>query len=260
MRGLLIYDKEDYNKNTEYISWLVNEAKNLGMEIILVFKSDFFSKGYDTISEHIEFAINRSRSYEISLILELSGIRVFNNSTVALLGNNKLAAYKYARDKNIRFPRICTSWDNPKGIISKPNNGHGGNDVDLLVNVDLINEKNRLQQEYISDVVGDIRFYILNNKIIHSVIRSSNGGVVSNYCKGGNVKIYDYSVADEELVGKLISGLNIDYAGVDFLLTTNNELVFNEIEDVVGSRMLSFLGINNTTPLFLKHIKNEMKK
>ena len=51
----------------------------------------------------------------------------------------------------------------------------------------------------------------------------------------------------------------MDYAGIDFLLTKDNKLIFNEIEDVVGSRMLSKLGINNTTDLYLEHIGKELK-
>ena len=52
----------------------------------------------------------------------------------------------------------------------------------------------------------------------------------------------------------MIMLLKVDYAGFDFFITKEGKLIFNEIEDAVGSRMLSLLGENETVPLFVEHI------
>lgn len=66
-----------------------------------------------------------------------------------------------------------------------------------------------------------------------------------------------YEASDEQLkiITKLIKRIGIvDFVGIDFFLTDNGQFIFNEIEDVVGSRMLSALGCNNTVPLYVEHI------
>ena len=55
-----------------------------------------------------------------------------------------------------------------------------------------------------------------------------------------------------------MSLLDIDYVGVDFFLTKSGEFIFTELENAVGSRMLSVLGENNTVPLFVEHIINSI--
>lgn len=258
MNGLLIYNKEDYLRNESYADWLIQTGKEFGLNIKLIFGEDFLTKGIPS-HEKIHFVINRTRSYEISLMFELNNIRVFNNSTITLLGNNKLAAYKYAEDKGYTYPKVLISWENGKNIISKPYDGHGGQGIDLIENVDFNDGKIRLQQEFIENLVGDIRFYVINNRIVHGVLRTSKEKIISNFTQGGEIQYYDYTPKEREYVENFIRDIRVDYAGLDFLLTKDNRLIFNEIEDVVGSRMLSKLGINNTTKLYFEHIANEMK-
>ncbi len=258
MKGLLIYNQEDYLRNESYVDWLIQTAKEFDLSLKLLFKEDFLKKGLSAEDE-VQFAINRTRSYEISLIFELNDIRVFNNSTVTLLGNNKLAAYKYAKDKGYTYPSIFLAWQNKKNIISKPYNGHGGQGIDLVENIDFNDGNIRLQQEFLQDIIGDIRFYVIDNRIIHSVLRIPRDKIISNFSQGGEIEYYQYNSYQKEYVENFIKDLKIDYAGIDFLLTRDNKLIFNEIEDVVGSRMLSKLGINNTTELYLEHIAKEMK-
>ncbi len=145
-------------------------------------------------------------------------------------------------------------------MISKPNDGHGGEGIGLLSQIHLDDGYFRIQQGLVTDIVGDIRFYIIDNQIVHGILRSSGEKLVSNYSQGGKVEIYPYSPDEKAYVEALIENLHVDYAGIDFLLTHDGRLIFNEIEDVVGSRMLSHLGINNTTDLFLAHIMSITNK
>ena len=53
---------------------------------------------------------------------------------------------------------------------------------------------------------------------------------------------------------KVINLFSIDYAGIDFLINENNELIFNEIEDSVGARALYELTDINIASLYIEHI------
>lgn len=253
MNGLLVYSKKDLKKNSEYISWLVNEALKRNIKLEVTTDEDIQTKGVSSLKS-VDFVINRSRSYEISLLFELNDIRVFNNSKVTLIGNNKLAAYDYAKKKGFKFPKLFLNFSDEKQILIKPNEGHGGEGIHLVNAKHSMPCTKKLKQEFISDLIGDIRFYVINNEIIKAVIRFSNEKIVSNYSQGGKFEVYDYSKGEEALIKKFMIGTTFDYVGLDFFLTKSHVLLFNEIEDVVGSRMLSHLGINNTTELYLEHI------
>ena len=46
--------------------------------------------------------------------------------------------------------------------------------------------------------------------------------------------------------------------GIDFIIGDRNELIFNEIEDVVGARMLYQTSNINLVGLYLDYIKSEI--
>jgi len=253
MKGLLVYSKEDVKKNAEYISWFISAGKKKNIILDLKSTDEIRINGINSLKS-LDFVINRSRSYEVSLLFELNDIRVFNNSKVTLLGNNKLSAYAYAKKKNYKFPKILLNTLESDQVISKPNDGHGGKDIHLVTASSPATGENTIQQEFMSDILGDIRFYIINNEIIKAVIRSSKEKILSNFSQGGDFEVYHYSKEEENYIKKFMKDIIFDYVGLDFFLTQEKELIFNEIEDVVGSRMLSHLGINNTTELYLDHI------
>ena len=54
---------------------------------------------------------------------------------------------------------------------------------------------------------------------------------------------------------KIANELKADYCGIDFLLFGNDDtLIFNEIEDVVGARMLSECSDIDYISLYVNHI------
>lgn len=254
LKGLLLYNREDYEKNASYVDWLIQEAASKGIALVFQLKDVFLQSGLES-NHGFDFLINRTRSYDISLMFELNDIRVFNPSEVTLIGNNKLAGYRFAKSKGYPISPIYLDFAHREGILSKPNDGHGGEGIGLLHQVDLADGYLRIQQGLVTELLGDIRFYVIDNQVIYGVLRSSGESLVSNFSQGGQVQLYPFSADEKAYVEGLIKDIQVDYAGVDFLLKKDGQLIFNEIEDVVGSRMLSHLGINNTTDLFLEHIK-----
>ena len=81
------------------------------------------------------------------------------------------------------------------------------------------------------------------------------GSILCNYKHGSEIQLYEASSEQFKIVTKLIDSIGIvDFVGIDFFLTEDGKFIFNEIEDVVGSRMLSALGCNDTVPLYVEHI------
>lgn len=249
MIGYLIYKKEEVSK--DYTKWLISEFKKHNIELKLLYLEDFFIDG---INEKIDFAINKTRDRNISYMLEINNIRVFNNSFITDLSNNKLLAYKHAKDNGLKFSDILIKKPN-KNFIKKTVDGHGGNDVYLVEN-NFVERTNIMCQAFIEETVGDIRFFVVDNKIINACIRQNENNFLHNYKKGAKVSLYNYGKYEIDLINRFLEGIHCDYVGIDFLMCKNGELLFNEIEDVCGSRMLSFLGenINNTTSEFLEHV------
>ena len=54
---------------------------------------------------------------------------------------------------------------------------------------------------------------------------------------GGRAEVYNLSDEEREKVEKVIRLFDFDFVGIDFIFN-NGKIVFNEIEDVVGSRMV----------------------
>lgn len=256
--GILIYNEKDIEKNNSYISWLIEEGRKRGLNIRLILDKDINDLEYN-----FKFAINRSRNFNLTYKLEEEGIRVYNNYKFCILGNDKLIAYDYIDTLGIKYPKVFRNLDNSfkiNKVIEKPKNGHGGSDIRIVNEYDNLDFSKNVYQEYIEDYIGDIRFYVIKNKIEHAVIRiPKENSIISNFTKGGDVQIYNYSNKEEKIINKILENLNIDFGGIDFLFLRNGELLFNEFEDAVGSRMLSYLGINDTMEKFLNHISNEVK-
>ena len=119
--------------------------------------------------------------------------------------------------------------------------GHGGSEV-LLINckeeASRIDNSNNayIYQKYIPNN-GDVRLYVLDNRVIAAIKRKSDKDFRNNYSLGGRVELFEPSKEMEELAIQISKLLKADYVGVDFLLTNDGYFV-NEIEDPVGARML----------------------
>ncbi len=248
MKGLIIYKKNE--ASVDYIEWLLNEFKINGINLELLYYEDFLEKGY---KEKIDFVINKTRDVNISYIFELNNIKVINNSLITELSANKLKAYAHAKNNGLKTADVLLNNNNEK-FIRKKIDGHGGEDI-TLTDVGFIDEENYLCQKYLGDTVGDIRFFVIGNKIVNACIRKNEKHFLHNFKKGANVSIYNVDDIATRKVNSFLNGIYCDFVGIDFLLQKDGELIFNEIEDVCGSRMLSFLGCNNTTNEYIIHIK-----
>jgi hypothetical protein len=95
---------------------------------------------------------------------------------------------------------------------------------------------------------------IKDNKIVKAILRKSTKDFRANYSISKSAEVYELNENEISLINKVINLFSIDYAGIDFLINENNELIFNEIEDSVGARALYELTDINIASLYIEHI------
>ena len=147
-----------------------------------------------------------------------------------------------------------------KGYVIKSVDGHGGSQVFSLnddgtklgsYRKNRDNAKNNIYkslqghdcvlQKRIDSDSNDIRVYIVFGKIYAAVLRHGNDGFKSNFSLGGSVEEYFLDEEQKKFIEKFIEAFGagqLSMAGIDFILTRDGNLIFNELEEMVGSRML----------------------
>lgn len=152
-------------------------------------------------------------------------------------------------------------------IVIKSVNGHGGSEVALLpvtihkgqnLQEALSNQSDQdrqklltmlktyrgkevLLQEKIASKSRDVRVYIVGNAIYQAVLRQGKEDFRSNFSLGGKVSAYSMNEKEKEWVNafvKAFSKRTLGMAGIDFLIDEQGRWIFNELEEMVGCRML----------------------
>ena len=262
--GLIIYSKEDKDKN----AWFINRCieRFAESDIKLIYQDVGSVLDYVT-NNKVDFAIYRSRDYKIVEALEALGIKCFNNSLTNKIANDKYLTYQFLNEQNIPCLKSNLSIDKLEcPFVMKSTDGHGGQEVYLINSKDEVEKYRKNSKKYVYQQFykndGDLRVYVLNKKVIGSVLRNSHSDFRSNFSLGGEITIYEpeQSVLDKAI--KIANLLDSDYIGVDFL-KVNNEWLVNEIEDPVGARMLfKAYGIDTATLLsdyILREITDKSK-
>ena len=258
MEFWLIYRKEDVQKNKAYIDNYLRFAPSFGLlcRLVLTDELEFgvkngtpFVKGP---SELPAFAVVRAIRPDISKYLEKCGIRCFNSAFVSEICNNKAYTYSFLSGRGIPMPDtvFIKNVDLEKyletcacGKIIKAVEGHGGSQVVMFDKnaaeiLKIIGKSDVVIQERIGTKARDLRVYVIGNRIVASVLRSSESDFRANFSLGGDVRLYNLSSDEEKIVRKIIDCFEFDFVGIDFLIDDNGKMIFNEIEDVVGARML----------------------
>lgn len=264
MKGLLIYNREGAKRNKTAIEIYLREAEKRGIMLSFGYEEDIKS------IPSVDFAIMRNYNYPLSQGLEKNGIRVFNNSFVSEIANDKEKTYRYALEKGIPvmethlyIPGETPSLEYP--FVLKPCGGHGGAGVSLVHNekelekaLIPIKDEKLIIQKVASDKGKDLRVYIIGNKIITGMLRTSDTDFRSNFCLGGKAEIHFPNEKELEVIHKVLSVFDFDYAGID-LIYHNGKPVLNEIEDVAGARMIYSKTDIDIIGLFIEYIENEMR-
>ncbi len=296
MTGWLIYDKCGAAYNRTYIDFYIEEGRKLDIMVRLILVEDLeigIAKGEGYINHcgkqavYPDFAICRTVDPLLSMQLELLWIPVFNNAKVAKICNNKARTYQYLSGAGIPMidTRFCRNEKMEEEIRSlkeisviKAVDGHGGSQVFLFPPQEETQEQDIPEEEtYLQDILAalgtsdvviqplvgrrhqDLRVYVIGKEIIACVLRTAREGFKSNFSLGGQVCLYELTREERALAEKIIDRFDFGLVGIDFIVDDDGSLLFNEIEDVVGSRMLYQCSDVNIVKLYLEFIRNKLK-
>lgn len=277
-KGWLIYDEAGLKRNIWFVEHLLECAPKYGLEpelkvlptegmeyrelpvqkqqmILQEFLKDLDAEkqpnGIDGVgSSAYVFAIVRVIAPMLSHALEQHGIRVFNNGMTAQIANDKYLTYRKALEWEIPVLDTCLAekeLDYPQVI--KATTGHGGSQVywvsdagqketvlqELLMKG--MNKKEIICQRPCSDPGKDMRVYVLGGEIYGAVLRSSDKDFRSNFSLGGQIALAEPTEEQRQVIKRLYDKLHFDFVGIDFI-AHEGAWMLNEIEDVVGTRMV----------------------
>jgi RimK family alpha-L-glutamate ligase len=272
MKLWAIYKKEDAIRNEKFINYLSSSCLEKGISFELIYLENLvlgvINNKLEIIYENKivrdlpDGVINRTNNHLVSKQFESKGVRCFNNSHLTQIANDKNLCYQYVSKANIK---IQDTLFNNYSLLSFPlvlKNplGRGGNEVFLIKNENELKEKCSLYPSYTlqsyceNKIAKDLRVYVINNKIVKAILRKSTKDFRANYSISKSAEVYELKDNEISLINKVINLFSIDYAGIDFLINENNELIFNEIEDSVGARALYELTDINIASLYIEHI------
>lgn len=240
MSGVLIYTKEEAQRN----GFAVNKfVENLGVSLV-----------DESYQGNADFVINRTNNYKVAECFEQKGIRVFNPSSLSRLANDKQCCYEFMADNGIEIMPINYSG---VPVVKKKIDGHGGTEVQMLTAAEDF-QKGYVYQKPCDTLGKDLRVWVIGGEIITAILRESKTDFRSNFCLGGSAMPYTLSRDEKQLVKRIIALVKSDYIGIDFVFN-NGRLVFNEIEDTVGARMVYDQTDIDILSLYCDYIKEELK-
>ncbi len=272
--GWLMYREKDAERNRHYIPFYEQAAKKRGAHISLRFFEKFsliegklFYDGEPVTAP--DFVVMRVDVPDFSFALEKLGYRVFNSGAFSRVANDKWLTFCEAKKAGIPVPETElatkeTAADSAEKLgyplVIKPRDGHGGQDVFWVDSKESVQEilknychESFLLQKPVSELGKDLRVYALGGHILAVMLRSREDDFRSNYCLGGNAACYTLSEEEKGLVEKALRQFPSDYAGYDFMFH-EGKMVLNEMEDVVGARMLYHLTEIDVVDLYVEHI------
>jgi|SRR5690625_111483 len=280
--GWLIYSKSDAKENKSFINWCMEEASLQDINLKLVLHEDI---EIGVISNQLSCQINgqptnlpdiaivRTIDFLLSLQLEAMGVNVFNSSEVSKVCNNKALTHFMIRKLNV--PMLDTLFIKAENLTNQPPMSYpfvvkdaesrGGkhvylikNQVEWTKNLTLLSSNKLIIQSCNVQLGKDLRVFVVGKKIIGGVLRQSTTDFRANFKLGGSAVWYDLSSHEEQIINKIISHFDFGMVGIDFLIDHKGDLLFNEIEDVVGSRILSKVSNKNIVREYMTYIKNRL--
>lgn len=282
--GWLIYSKKDAEKNRSYIEWFIKEARLQNLRLQLILREDLtigiINQENQILLNNIsvnlpDFAVVRTVEPLLSLHFESCGIRVFNSSFISNMCNHKALTYREMNKLNI--PMVHTIFIHKKNLgdpppldypfIIKESLGRSGQQVYFIETDEdwskcklTITSEDLVVQTCDVQLGKDIRVFVIGKEIIGAVMRESFSDFRANFNLGGSATWYPLNDHEISLIHKIIQSYDFDLVGIDFLVGHDGSLLFNEIEDVVGSRILSATSHINLLERYVTHIKKELSK
>lgn len=238
-------------------------------------------KGIKTHADGYDFCVFLDKDALAAKALEMSGLRLFNNSAAIAVCDDKVATHlalagEAPMPATVPAPLCytpCAAADgkfldfveNTLGypIVVKRCYGSRGEYVFKVADrAELETSENRLIavphlfQKFIAESSGkDLRAIVIGGKTVAAMQRTSTGDFRSNIDLGGRGERVEITAEMQYICGLIAKKLNLDYCGADLLLgkdgllvcEVNSNAFFNGIETATGI---------NVAGLYAQHIYN----
>ena len=282
MQGWLLYSQKDAEQNRSYIDWFIDEAQKEDIELRLIVREQLdggietgrllWRDEGDAITLPT-FAVVRTVEPFLQRLLEDVGVLTFNSFSIAQTTNDKRLTYFEMQKLGIPIvdTYFTTAYSFPESpplnfpLVVKEATGRGGKEVFYITSED---EWNRVLEHISSNELviqranvklgRDIRVFVIGKEIIAAILRKSDHDFRANFTLGGTAELYELSEEEQSLVKKILEHFDFGFVGIDFLISEDGNLLFNEIEDVVGSRTLSSTTDINVLEKYVKFIKKRV--
>lgn len=265
----IVYTYDRYINNIFFVEKLKKELEqyNIIAELEII-DNDFF---YDTLKKY-DLIIIRSVIPELIRFCRQNNISTVNSLKVHNIGNDKWETYKFAQKNNIETADTILinqkDYDEidvyvGKGfIIAKSLDGHGGSEVFNIAKNNTktfkaLGKENIILQE-MCDPGKDLRVYIVSNQVIVGMLRESKSDFRSNYKLGGSARKHILTAEENKIINKVLESSFFDFASID-LIYKKGKPILNEIEDIVGSRMVYENTNIDIIKIFAKWINKKLR-
>ena len=276
MKGLLIYERHESVRNHRFIEYWLDtaKAKNVDLKLVLIEEMSFGLRnnkpflrvGGEDITA--DFAVVRAKKPLLSHHLEKMGIAVFNPAHVSEILNDKRRTHALFQDD---FPMMDTAFvegDSPSPfpfpVVVKSSAGCGGREVRLCDNEDSYRQTLRdfaysAVVQPLCDTPGrDVRVYMLGKQILQCMLRySDTDDFRANFGLHHCAKPIDAPDDVRRMALEAADRFDFGLVGVDFIYDHGRAL-FNEAEDVVGTRMLYQYTNIDIVPVYMDFILGKL--
>ena len=261
MKAYIIYHHDEAVKNASFIKMFQKEGKKHSIDFEYIDHSEYRNRPLP------DLVLNRTRDYKVSQWYEEREVNVKHSSLITKIGNDKYKAIRYL-SRNLSDKILVTKWCPQSYLyrydelekytaanemimnryIVKSLNGHGGTEVYMVSDIESqksalnkLKGKDCIVLEIIDSDSNDVRVYVVDGRIYAAILRHGNNDFRSNFSLGGKVSEYNLNDSQKQFIANFIKafgGKELGMAGIDFIVTRDNKLIFNELEEMVGSRML----------------------
>jgi len=272
LSALIIYEKNEVERNRRFIDYWLETAKAKRVDLRLV-TTDQLSYGIwdekpflmlDNAPVHCDFVVMRAKKPLLGYHLERMGIPVFNNARVGEILNDKRKTHALLQN---HFPMMPTAFieDDQKSpfpfpVVVKSAGGCGGREVKLCADEQSYREAIALFKysavvQPLCDMPGrDVRVYMLGKDILQTMLRYSvNDDFRANFGIHRSAKPIDIPDDIRRMAHEAAEIFDFGLVGVDFIFHKGRAL-FNEAEDVVGTRMLYQYTDIDIVPVYMDFI------
>ena len=284
LKGWIVYSQVDAKKNQAFISRFFDKEQQYQISFELVYREQVaigisFDQPKLTIQGEIRnlpnFVIMRTIDPLLSRFFELANLPVFNSSCTASTTNHKFLTHLEV--SKLQIPMLPTYYFTGQQMrktkvfpisypfVCKKCNGRGGQDVYLLKNpIDIqslptLSEKSEWTIQPLAPVAGrDLRVFVVGKEVIGAILRKNENDFRANFSLSQTATWYELCESEIRLVKRIVDHFDFDFVGIDFLFDQAGGLIFNEIEDVVGSRTLSVYSNVDAVDLYLQHILKKL--